>query len=76
MRAYEITQTVAFKCGYTLRFPRCVRVREDKSWSECEHHDEIVRRVKESRARISATKRSAEDIAKVHPGRSTSLRLH
>ena len=55
VHAYEITSTMAFlPCGFTLRFPRCKKIRDDKSYSDCETHDEIARRVKENRARCVA----------------------
>lgn len=68
--AYEITaSTVMRPCGYTLRFPRCVKIRDDKAWNECETFDEILRRVNDNQARISSAKRLAEDVAKVESTR-------
>ena len=41
IKAAEITQSEKYKCGFTLRFPRVESIREDKSWYDCMHVDEI-----------------------------------
>lgn len=35
VKATEVLASDKFKTGYTLRFPRVERIREDKSWSDC-----------------------------------------
>lgn len=35
IKASSINETVKFKAGYTLRFPRVIRIRDDKNWNEC-----------------------------------------
>lgn len=35
VKAAEIVSSGRFKTGYTLRFPRVEKIREDKPWFEC-----------------------------------------
>uniref|UniRef100_A0A183J4E8 BRCT domain-containing protein n=1 Tax=Soboliphyme baturini TaxID=241478 RepID=A0A183J4E8_9BILA len=42
IRATEIVPSGAFGIGYTLRFPRVVKVREDKAWSDCMTVEEFL----------------------------------
>lgn len=49
VKGYQINETVKFKSGLTLRFPRVRRIREDKDWFECldtKGFNEIARNTK------------------------------
>ena len=69
--AYEIVKCNAnapfLPCGYTLRFPRCACIRNDKGWDECMTHDEVVAMFGDGKAKIAASKRSAADVAAANP---------
>ncbi|ORY95305.1 ATP dependent DNA ligase domain-domain-containing protein [Syncephalastrum racemosum] len=41
VKAAEITHSNQFGCGYTLRFPRFVRIRKDKSWRDCMSYSDV-----------------------------------
>ncbi|OZJ05239.1 hypothetical protein BZG36_02293 [Bifiguratus adelaidae] len=42
VKAAEITTSGVYAVGYTLRFPRFVRLRDDKSWEDCTSTKELM----------------------------------
>ncbi|KAN0022290.1 hypothetical protein ACTFIU_004466 [Dictyostelium citrinum] len=42
IKAAQIVVTDKYKCGYTLRFPRVLKIRDDKGWKDCCSHEEII----------------------------------
>ena len=42
IEASEIIRSVDFEPGYTCRFPRCTRLREDKGWDEAMSYEEFA----------------------------------
>ena len=62
--AYEIVRSDTFQpCGYQLRFPRCDTIRDDKAWHEIESQEELKKRYEEGKAKLAASKRTAEEVA-------------
>jgi hypothetical protein len=41
VKAAEITYSSEFSSGYSLRFPRILKLRTDKTWTECTTFDEL-----------------------------------
>ncbi len=35
VKAAQVTVSEKYKAGYTLRFPRVIKIRTDKNWSDC-----------------------------------------
>jgi len=42
VKATEFMASDKYKCGFTLRFPRLEKFREDKSWYECVTYQELI----------------------------------
>lgn len=42
VKATEFMTSDKYKCGFTLRFPRLEKFREDKSWYECVTYQELI----------------------------------
>ena len=42
VKATEFMASDKYKCGFTLRFPRLEKFREDKSWFECVTYQELI----------------------------------
>ena len=42
VKATEFMASDKYKCGFTLRFPRLEKFREDKSWNECVTYQELI----------------------------------
>lgn len=42
VKATEFMASDKYKCGFTLRFPRLEKFREDKSWHECVTYQELI----------------------------------
>ena len=73
VQAYEIVKGEAFlPSAYTLRFPRVRKIRYDKPWNECERFEDLALRFEEGRAKISASRRSATDVARADPRTSST----
>jgi len=45
-----------YKCGYTLRFPRVQKIREDKSFEQCMTYLELIEMVRNFDGRLSSRK--------------------
>ena len=66
VKAFEITtpQSPSFRPSeYSVRFPRCLQIRDNKSWSDVQTYAELVEFIKACDGKIAASKRRAEDIA-------------
>jgi len=64
--AYEMVASEAFRpANLTLRFPRCAKIRDDKGWEGCETFEAAERRLKDGKAKVAASKRSAADVARM-----------
>lgn len=66
VKAFEITtpQSPSFRPSeYSVRFPRCLQIRDNKSWSDVQTYAELVDFIKACDGKIAASKRRAEDIA-------------
>jgi DNA ligase-4 len=35
VKAAQVTVSEKYRAGYTLRFPRVIKIRTDKSWAQC-----------------------------------------
>ncbi|CAF4320217.1 unnamed protein product, partial [Adineta steineri] len=42
VKATEFMTSDKYKCGFTLRFPRLEKFREDKAWHECVTYQELI----------------------------------
>ena len=42
VKAAEIVQSEIYSAGFTLRFPRVLNVRDDKSWTDCTSMEEVI----------------------------------
>jgi DNA ligase-4 len=42
VKATEFMASDKYKCGFTLRFPRLEKFREDKAWHECVTYQELI----------------------------------
>ncbi|CAF3281633.1 unnamed protein product, partial [Rotaria sp. Silwood2] len=42
VKATEFMASDKYKCGFTLRFPRLEKFREDKAWYECVTYQELI----------------------------------
>ena len=42
VKATEFMTSDKYKCGFTLRFPRLEKFREDKAWNECVTYQELI----------------------------------
>ena len=42
IKAAEIVSSELYSAGFTLRFPRVINVRDDKSWSDCTSMQEVI----------------------------------
>lgn len=58
IKAAQITPTDKYKVGYTLRFPRIIKLRADKSWDQCMDYNELITLAKSFGGFISKRKYS------------------
>ncbi|EGC36387.1 hypothetical protein DICPUDRAFT_97591 [Dictyostelium purpureum] len=42
IKAAQLNPTEKYKAGYTLRFPRVLKIRDDKSWQDCSTFSDIL----------------------------------
>lgn len=41
VKGAELCKAIAFPTKFTLRFPRCMKIRYDKDWFECMNKKEL-----------------------------------
>ncbi|EFA81882.1 DNA ligase IV [Heterostelium album PN500] len=68
IKAAQIVITEKYKVGFTLRFPRVVKIRDDKQWSECLDEAGVISLANEYEGRYAKRKIEIQD------GKSTKKR--
>ncbi|KAL0480389.1 DNA ligase [Acrasis kona] len=65
VKAFSITETTKFKTGYTLRFPRVKRIRDDKNFDHCNTFSELSELVN------NPTRRTASSLTSIKGDRGS-----
>lgn len=74
MSAAEIISSSQYKAGYTLRFPRFVKIRYDKDWKECMQLDEVIKLAELSKGRLQIGKIHEADLIQPSPKKKPRTR--
>lgn len=56
VKASQIIPTDKYMAGYTLRFPRIIKLRTDKNWNECMDYNEFIEMARQSEGFLSKRK--------------------
>lgn len=79
VKAAEIVPSDIYNAGYTLRFPRVVKVRDDKSWPDCTSLQEVLNMTSNTGGKLAKRQTNYPDISQslnIHANNGEELLIH